>query len=63
MKPWNECNICAEYDQKANSSGLLEWGSGNINSMKFVIPSKGTRTIAALDTCLGWKINSLLSKY
>lgn len=52
IKPWNECNICAEYDQKANNSGLFECGSGNITNIKFVIPSKGTRAMAALDTFL-----------
>lgn len=52
IKPWNECNICAEYDHKANNSGLFAWGSGNITNIKFVIPSKGTRAIAALDTFL-----------
>lgn len=57
IRPWNECNICAEYDQKANNSGLFECGSGNITSMKFVIPSKGTRAIAALDTFLQQKQN------
>lgn len=52
IKPWNECNICAEYDQKANNSGLFECGSGIITNIKFVIPSKGTRAMAALDTFL-----------
>lgn len=52
INPWNECNTCAVYDQKANSSGLFECGSGNMTSIKFVIPSNGTRAIAAFDTFL-----------